>query len=185
MTEAELIKFIRQVVREEFAPVAMATIVANATQLRSTFQRTSSDSRFPNARSIQPYGYASRAPTGTECLAVPVGGNASHVNIVGHFDSARPLVSDGETLLYDANGHAVYLSTTKVQIGTMIASHPVPLGDILKTALNDLLEAIISHQHMGNLGYPTGTPMNSSAFSAIKSSPVGDDSMNSSLVFTE
>jgi hypothetical protein len=185
MTEIELIRLIRMVIREELAPIAMSKIIGNADQMRTTFQRTATDSQFSNARNIQPFGLGSRAPVGTDALSVPIGGNATHVNIVGHFDSNRPTMEDGETVLYDAFGHVIYLSESKVQLGSKTAQHPVPLGDVLQTFLNNFLTAILNHTHEGNLGYATGTPINASDFTSIQASPIEDGTINSSIVFTE
>jgi len=185
MSESEMIRFIRQVIREEFAPIAMAQIISNADQMRTTFQRTSSDSQFPNARNIQPFGFSSRAPVGTDALSVPIGNNPTHVNVVGHFDANRPAVSDGEVMIYNEFGQQVYLKDGSVHLGISTAAHPVPLGDVLKTALDNLLIAILAHTHVGNIGYPTGTPINAADFESIKASPIEDNTMNSSVVFTE
>lgn len=185
MTESEMIRFVRKIIRQEFASVAMSQVVTNASQLRTTFQRSTTTPPFANARNIQPYGVSSRAPANTPCLTIPVGNNPTNVNVVGVHDPLKPSLDDGETILYDAYGHVIYLSQGQVSLGSKTASHAVPLGDILKEALDNILTALLNETHEGNLGYPTGTPINSSDFQAVKSSPVDDGTLLSTVVFSE
>lgn len=78
-------------------------------------------------------------------------------------------------------------------------TQPVPLGTELKLLLEAVLEqlgtlsqAISTHTHAGNLGYPTSPPTDPSAFVSAKSffdekksSPVGDGAILSKVSFTE
>lgn len=185
MTEAEMIKLIRTVIKREIAPILMANVVENKNQNRSSIKRFENDGPTTNLRNIQPYGISSRAPAGTQCLTVPVGGNATHLNMVGHFDEGRPVVPDGSVALYDSTGKQVFVSGGEIHLGSQSASSPVSLGDILQSLLSSMLDEILSHTHTGNLGYPTSAPINGAAFAALKASPVDDGAMNSSTVFVE
>lgn len=184
MTENDIYRLVREIIRQEIAPIAMASIVSNADQMRTTFQRTASDSQFSNARNILPYGISARAPSGTDALSVPIGGNATHVNVVGHFDENRPSVNDGEVMIYNEFGQAVYLKNGSVHLGTPAGSHPVNLGDIVKSVLSQFLALYANHTHIGNLGYETAPPDNASDATALKSSPVDDGGVLSEIVFT-
>lgn len=184
MSESEMIRFIRQVIREEFASVAMAQVVSNADQLRTTFQRSTTSPPFSGSRNIQPYGVSSRAPANTPCLTVPVGNNPTNVNMVGVHDPSKPAVDDGETMIYNEFGQAVYLKNGSVHLGTSAASHPVSLGDSLQSILSKFLGYYIANAPEGNLGYPIGPPSNMSDAQTLKASPVDDGTMNSSIVFT-
>jgi hypothetical protein len=186
MTEAEIIRLVKQIVREELAPILMANVVSNESQLRSTIQRFSTDSEISNLRNIQPYGVSSRAPVGTSCLVIPVDGNPSHLNMVGHFDSAKPSTQDGEFILYDAYGHEVYLSQSKMQFGSKNSANPMMLGDIVQTLLGGVMDAIAQHQHLDQSGTSlTMPPNNAAAFEAFKASPIMDGGIISSKCFTE
>ena len=181
MTEAEMIRLVKRVVRQELAPILMGVISSNQDQNRSTVSRFDLDSQIPRLRNIQPYGVASRAPAGTECLTIPINADPTHINMVGHYDKSRPSMADGETILYDAYGHLVYLSETKMQFGSKASSENMILGQVFKTMMDTLLTAIENHTHVG-IGYP---PSNAAAFAAIKTSPIDDNAILSDIAFTE
>ena len=54
-----------------------------------------------------------------------------------------------------------------------------------KTAYTSHLAADEVQTHVGNMGFPTGPPLNAASYTALKSSPVGDDAMLSDLTKTE
>lgn len=141
MTEGQLREMIKKIIKSEIANITMATLVDNKDQMRSTFNRFSSEPNINNARSIQPFGISSRAPSGTECLVVPIAGQASHINIVGHFDKNRPSVVDGEVKIYGADGQVIYLkSGGTIHQGSASANEPVVLGNVLKEAIASILD---------------------------------------------
>lgn len=186
MTESEIRRLIRAEIREALAPIMMGFVVSNENVQRSTMKRTSMEGPTPNVRNIQPFGISSKAPPATEALFVPVNGDPTHVNMVGHFDKAKPEVTkDGETSLYDSFGHEVYLSENKMQFGSQASANPMMLGDVVQQLFSTLLELIASHNHIGNLGYPTGVPSNAAQFTELKASPVDDGAIISDKCFTE
>lgn len=67
---------------------------------------------------VQHYGYASRAPTGSDVLALFIGGDRSSGVVVGTNDQkTRPTgLNYGESKQYSALGQYVYLSTTGIVI---------------------------------------------------------------------
>ena len=183
--DAETRKFIRDEIRLALAPIILGNIISNESSLRSTVQRTASDSGMENVRNILPYGISSRAPAKTTALIVPMAGDTTHPLLVGHFDETRPELNDGESAVYDAHGHVVFLSSSKMQFGSKNSANPMMLGDLVQQLLSDLIEKIATHQHLGNLGYATGTPINQAEFEALKASPVDDGSLVSTKAFTE
>jgi hypothetical protein len=185
MTDQEVIQLIRRTIRQEMAAIMMSTVQSNADQFRTTVQRFATDSSVDNIRSIQPYGFASRATDGTGALLIPLSSDATNMAVAGHLDSNRPSLSDGETLLYDAYGHVVYLSEGKMQFGSKASANPMVLGDLLQTFLENFLQLFATHTHEGNLGYPTGAPDQASQAEEYKASPVGDGTFLSDKAFTE
>lgn len=188
MTESEIIKIVRRVMRQELAPLLMATVKSNESVNRSTFQRNQSDSAVPNARNIQPFGVASRAPVGTSVLTAPCAFDPTHLNMVGAFDESRPEMNDGETILYNAQGQLIYLKNGSIHIGSKTAPHKITLGDVLQGMLSTMLGAIASHAHpYDDAGTPSTTqpPNNAGVFTGLKSSPVDDGGILSQIVFTD
>lgn len=181
MNESDIIRLVRRVIRQELAPILLGSVVSNQDQNRTTIQHFATSSPIPKLRNIQPYGVASRAPPGTACLTIPIDGDPTHLNMVGHFDQSRPSMANGETILYDAFGHIVYLSDTKMQFGSKTSANPMMLGDIVQTLLSEMLELIADHVHPAP-GYP---PNNFEEFLDLKESPVDDGAIISDIAFTE
>lgn len=181
MTESEIIQLVKRVVAETLAPILMSTVTKNQDQFKTNVQRFPSDPGVNSLRNIQPFGLGSRAPSGTSAIVIPVNGDASHLNVVGHFDSGRPTMNDGETILYDAHGHMVYLSESKMQFGSKASANPMMLGDLTQTLLSNFLELFIQHSHAAP-GYP---PTNAADATTIKASPVDDGTLVSGKAFTE
>lgn len=181
MTESEIIALVREILRQELAPILMGTVQKNDSQTRSTVQHFPSSSPVPNLRNIQPFGVSSRAPVGTAALTVPIDSNATHLNMVGHFDEGRPTGEDGETLLYNSFGQVIYLKEGKIQIGSKAASENLVLGQVFKAFAAQFLELVANHTHAG-IGYP---PTNKANFEALKASPIEDELILSDENFTE
>ena len=186
MTDSEIRSMIRREIKEVLAPILMATLVSNESSLRSSASRFKGDSPVGNLRNIQPFGFSSRAPANTDCLIIPVAGDPSHLNMVGHFDKTRPEVdADGQSIMYDAFGHIIFLSENKMQFGSKSSLNPMMLGDIVQNLLSNFLDKTATHLHTGNLGYLTTAPTNAEDFENLKSSPVDDGKIISHKCFTE
>lgn len=181
MTDGELRRMIRDIIRQELTTISMAFVNSNQSNQRSTIQRFKNDGPIPNIRSIQPFGISSRAPKDTDAVVAGVGGDVTHLIMLGHFDKSKPTGQDGETLLYDAFGHVVYLSQDKLQFGSKSSENPMMLGDLVQDFLSQLLEKIAEHTHPAP-GYP---PTNAAEFTALKASPVDDGTLVSDKAFTE
>lgn len=181
MTEAELIRIIKRVVKQEMAPILMALVNSNESNTRSTLQRFATDSPTPNVRSIQPFGLSSRAPIGMDSLMLPINGDPTNQTMIGQYDKNKPTCEDGESILYNAFGQMVYLSDGKIQIGSKSANQNLVLGQIFKTFADSLLSAIATHTHPG-IGFP---PSNAATFTGLKASPIDDEAILSQENFTE
>lgn len=149
MVDPEVIRQIKKIVREEMAKVLKATVTANQDALTVSVRRFASDSGMPGLKKIQPYGLSSRAPAGTPTVILPVDNNPSHLNTVGEIDPNRPNQNDGETILYDAYGHIVYLSQSKMQFGSKGSANPMVLGDILQEFEDQVWNAILNASQIG------------------------------------
>jgi hypothetical protein len=185
MNESELIRMFRQIVRDEIAAISMGNVVSNEDNNRSTTKRFANDGPISNLRNVQPFGVSSKAPPGTAALIIPIDGNGTHLNMVGHFDESRPSGQDGETFLYDAFGHVIYLSQSKLQFGSKASAENMVLGQVFKKLMHDLLKELQLEQHIGNLGYLTSVPQNADKYAALQTSPVDDGLVLSDKAFTE
>ena len=57
----------------------------------------------------QHYGFASRPPDGVEAVAVPIGGAAGHLVVVGELDRSRPTLDANEVVIYVRGGGSIKL----------------------------------------------------------------------------
>jgi hypothetical protein len=185
MEDSDIRRIVREEIQRALTPIMMGFVVSNDSVQRATINRMSLEGPIPNTRSIQPYGFASRAPAGTEGIMIPVNGDPTNINMVGHFDKTRPEVQDGESTQYDSFGHEVYLSASGLQFGSQSSANPMMLGDIVQTLFSNLIQLIADHTHYGNLGYPTSAPVQAPDFLNLKASPVDDGAIISDKAFTE
>lgn len=157
MTESEMYRMVRQVIKNELAQIAMASINVNDSALRSSVKRSPDDGPMLNLRSIQPFGISSRAPAGTDCFVSPINGDITHLVVNGHFDANKPSLNDGEAILYGADGQVIYMkSGGSIHQGSKTSSEPVVLGNVLKTTLTNILNAFLQAPQIGfdGMGLP-------------------------------
>ena len=144
MEEYELIPIIRQAIRQELAPILMGKIRSTDGTFRATAKRFTSESDLSNLRILHPYGLASRPKADTECVILPVFNDPTHLNVLTQHDSNRPQIQDGEVCLYGPDGQVIYMkSGGEIHQGSMAASEPVVLGNILKAFLEAVLNAFL------------------------------------------
>ena len=149
MDESRIRALIREMMQQELAPILLASIVSNESNTRSTIKRFASDSPIQKVRNIQPFGVSSKAPVGTQAFIVPVNSDPTHLNMNGNFDEQKPDTADGETILYDAFGHRIYLSQSGLQFGSKSSANPMVLGDILQQFCDAICNALLQSPQVG------------------------------------
>lgn len=186
MTESEILKLVKKAVREELAPILMASIVKNQDQSRLDVQRFSVEGPIRGLRNIQPFGVASRAPAGTDCVVVPVNSDVTHLNVLGQFDKSKPSMEDGETILYNAQGQMIYLEDGKIHIGKKTTNNPAPVGNELKSFALDLISWMLTHTHVITLpGLDSLPPTQDADLTAIQADNLDNDAILSQYIFVE
>lgn len=128
---------------------------------------------FPNAPTItqrpvmHPYGFSSRAPLKTLQVVGQQGSHPGNKLVLGHRDAAAPSVSVGESVQYSVGGYQVVCKNSEILIGKGGVYERAVVGDTLVALLTAILDAVVAHTHLGNLGYPTGVPINASDFTDL------------------
>lgn len=149
------------------------------------------DEMFPGMPTItkrpvmHPYGLSSRAPAKTLQVVARQGEHYGNRLILGHRDANRPSLGSGETILYNQYGQTIYLENGKIHIGKKTSSNPTVLGNELKELLTLILNHIMDHTHLGDLGYPTGKPINKSDFASDLADFVANKKILSDYIFVE
>ncbi len=184
--DGDAVRFIKQEIAKQLNIILSGSSGDN-TQFTEDIQNMFAGMPTITARPVMhPYGISSRAPNGTIQVVGKQGDHAGNRLVLGHRDKDRPLpAAQGGTILYDAFGHQVVLSESKMQFGSAGSTENMVLGQVFKTMMNTLLTALAAHTHIGNLGFDTAPPSNAADFNQIKSSPIGDDAILSAKCFTE
>lgn len=182
MMDGQIRRFIQEEIKRQM------NIILNSETGQTTESTETIQNLFPGMPSIpdrpvsHTYGISSRAPQGTISVVARVGDHFGNRMVIGHRDKNRPTLNEGETILYDAYGHIVYCSQSKIQIGSKGASEPFVLGNVLQSLLSQFLQLVANHTHSNFL---IGPPDQSGQFTALKSSPVDDGAIKSDEIFGE
>lgn len=186
MTDSE----IRRIIRDEIKQQVNILLFGSAGTNTPTGEDI--DSLFPGMPTISnrpimhPFGISSRAPAGTIQVIGRMGDHAGNRTVLGHRDSKRPAGDVGETFLYDAYGHEIYLSKEKIQIGSKAADEPFVLGLVFQKMMDDLIQLIAMHTHITTVpGVNTTPPNEAPQFLQIKASPIDDKLILSDEIFGE
>lgn len=121
-----------------------------------------------------PFGLISKPAKGVISYIQNLNGSNMAPVVLGHLHKARPEpAGPGEAILYstDSTGNSVQVKITLQADGTLVVSAPSKVQvvsdnvEIGSGALEKILngetfqEYINGHQHLGNLGAPTGPPI--------------------------
>lgn len=175
MIDAELRRFIEKEIKRQVQVVLTGATESNAALTESIASAYPGMATVPSRPLVLPYGLASRAPEGTISCVLRQGDHPGALLTVGHRDAKRPSVEVGESSLYSKDGYEVRVKNGQIQVGKNGVFETVVVGDTLKTLLSALIDAIVQHTHLGNLGYPTGAPQNAAVFSNLKAENLSND----------
>lgn len=124
---------------------------------------------------MHPYGFASRAPKGTLSITAQQGDHPGNKMTLGHRDGNKPAVDEGESVQYSFGGYRVVCKNGELFVGKGTDLEHMVVGETLKAFLIALIQHIVVHTHIGNLGYPTGTPQNAADFTDLETSYLDND----------
>lgn len=183
MIDGETARFIRSEIMKQMDIIVWGMSQGNKDETTEDIGNLfGSQSTMTERQLVEPYGLHSRAPIDTiQC----VGKNGEHPGsrvVLGHWDGNRPALSQGCVVLYNQFGQQIYLNNGKILIGSAAAAQNFVLGKIFQSMMSTVLGAIAAHTHEGNLGFPTGVPLNASVFSGQQSSPVNDGTILSNTI---
>lgn len=118
---------------------------------------------------VHPYGFASRAPQGTLSVVGQQGDHPGNKLVLGHRDGNKPSVDEGESVQYSLGGYRVVCKNGELFVGKGTDLEHMVVGETLKSFLLALIQAILDHTHMGNLGYATGPVLDPTELNDAKS----------------
>lgn len=136
----------------------------------------------PNFQQTYPFGFVASPPKGVLAYFLNFFGLSQSPIILSHFHNGRPAPSaPGEVIVYctSADGSSTPIKLTLGNDGTLVitASSKVQIkcdsvevgqGTLEKVLKGETFQSFFNgHQHMGNLGAPTGTPIVQSDLSQL------------------
>lgn len=176
MTDSDQIRFIRQEIEKQ-----LNIILSGRTQSSAKFTEGIAN-MYPGMDVIterpimRPYGIISLAPDQTTQVTGRMGTHIANRLVLGHRDQNAPEPGAvGETIVYSMGGYEVKVANGQISLGKGGEFETMVVGDTLKEFLILLLNHIIAHTHIGNLGAPTSPPQNASDFTSAKADFVDND----------
>lgn len=186
MIDSEIQSYIQREITKQVLIILSGQAGANDSQSENI------DNLYPSMPSItgrpvmHPFGMVSRAPNGTISVTARQGDHPGNRMVLGHRDSNRPTVNEGEVILYNQFGQQIYLESGKIHIGKKSTSDPAVVGNELKAFLISLIGWLLTHTHVTSApGAPTSPPQETADLNSIKSDNVTNDKILSQEVFIE
>lgn len=175
------IRFIREEIRKQM------NIILNAETGVTDSQTETIQKLFPGMPNIDtrpvvhPYGLVSRAVQGVISVVARVGDHFGNRMVIGHRDNARPSdVDEGETIIYSVGDYRVKVSKTQILVGKGTDYEPVMVGETTRQFLISLVQLIVEHTHLGNLGIETSIPLNNEEFLQLE-----EENLDNSKILAE
>jgi hypothetical protein len=151
-------------------------------------------------------GFYSFPTEGDLVLCASAEGDVEYSYVIKRLSSSEDKIpanaEGGNTVLKALNTKKLWLtSDTRINLskGDSEPSENLVLGQIFKTfasslisIMTGLIDDMKAEEHIGNLGFKTGTPINApaydaakSALNALKASPIDDSAILSNIAYTE
>jgi len=176
MITPEIKRFINLEIKRQVNIIMSGTAGATSQHTETINDLYPGMGEIPDRPIMQPYGFASRAKEGTVSVTARQGDHPGNVVTLGHRDKDKPADLDaGESSVYSSGKFEVRVLNGQIQVGKNGDFETVVVGDTLKTLLISLIDTIVQHTHLGNLGYPTGFPQNAAAFNILKANTLSND----------
>ena len=110
---------------------------------------------------------------------------ADTIRIIAREDIRLQSQNSGASLTIRPSGDIVINTDGNIKIGSKDATEPVVLGERLKSVLETLIDQIVSHTHIGNMGAPTSPPVNAAGFTSLKAGTISNKDILADNVFSE
>lgn len=172
MIDSELRRYIDRLIETKL------NVILNGVTGNTTTSTETINNLFPGQDGIKdrpvshPYGFVSRAIQGCLSVVARIGEHPGNRMVIGHRDANRPSVDEGESSVYSSGTYEVRVLNGKIQVGKDGEFQTVVMGEDLEAVLIAMLQAIIVHTHIGNLGAPTSPPQNATTFQQIQANQV-------------
>lgn len=175
MNDAELKRYIHNEIRTALQIITSGSAGANAVTTEDINSLAPGMPTMPRRPIMHPYGFISRAPKGTISVTAQQGDHPGNKLTLGHRDANPPGVDEGESAVYSVGGYRLVAKNGELFVGKGGELEHVVVGETLKAFLLGLLDLLIAHQHIGNLGYNTSAPVTAEQFEELKADYIEND----------
>ena len=185
MIDPEVKRIIQEEVRQQLNVILNGAAGANDQQTETISAMFPGSPDITGRPVMHPFGFASRATSGTISVVARVGASSQNRMTLGHRDSKRPTMDQGEAVLYSSGGFQVRAQNDMILAG-QVAGYQIQVkkdmilagkGDVLEPVImgatgvaffTALIQLIVVHTHEGNLGIETPPPLNAEDFLQLK-----------------
>ena len=175
MMDADIRKFIVDEIKKQVHIITSGAAGATTKNTETIDSLYPGMSSFPDRPVSQPYGFVSRAPKGTISVTAQQGEHPGNKLTLGHRDKNAPDISEGESRMYSLGGYNIAVKNGEIFVGKGEDLEHMVVGETLKEFLIALIGYIVVHQHLGNLGYNTGVPLNAGDFTTLQGDFLDND----------
>lgn len=170
MTDGEVIRFIRMEITKQL------NVILSGKTASATEQSEDIEEMFPGMPTVtqrpvmHPYGFVSKAKTGTLSVVARQGEHIGNRMVLGHRDKDRPTdLEEGETAIYSLGKYTVRSRNGKLELGKDGDYEEMVMGETLRQFLILLIQHIMLHTHQSNVpSAPTSVPLNNIDFQQIQ-----------------
>lgn len=176
MTDAEIVRFIKEEVRKQVLVILPGATGNNTHESEDIEQMYPGLPTQPLRPVMHPFGFVSRAVRGIIQVVGRTGDHPANRMVLGHRDKNRPTdMNEGESIAYSIGGYQVRILNNKIQVGKNGDFETVVVGETLRDLLKALIQVYVEHKHVGNLGYYTTVPDNAVQATQLKTQNLDND----------
>lgn len=168
MNPSALERMIIQIVEQRLQILTSGSAGANGLTSETIDNLFAGSPSIPDRPIMRPFGFVSRAPKGTISVVGQQGHHPGNRLVLGHRDNPQLSIAEGETALYSIGGYRTIIQNGQLLVGKGDVLEPVVMGTTANDFLIALLNLLIAHTHIGNLGAPTSAPQNAQAFTDLR-----------------
>jgi hypothetical protein len=169
MTDSEMIKFMRKEIQRQVNVILSGRTGSNTVETEDIEEMLPGMPTQPLRPVSHPYGFASRAQRGTLQVTARMGDHTVNRMVISHRDVDRPTdLEEGESVVYSKEHYQLRIENGQIQVGKDGEFEPVIMGETMRQLMISLIDLIISHRHLGNLGFDTSPPRNAADFLQLR-----------------
>jgi len=177
MNDADLKRWVREEIQRQLIVIQNGQAGENTSMTETIENLYPGSPSIPERPVMHPFGFVSRAKRGVLSVIGKIGADPSNRMTLGHRDSKRPEVEEGESGIYSSEGYELRAMLDGLRVVKGDQKYALLLGDEVITFLGKLIDVLVIHTH----GPPGTPPSNAADFTQLKT----DDLAGTTLLSTK